>query len=316
MAKKYGGRIRRTGRSTMKYKKSGQALAVKSNPYRVARIGLNTYSTRFFPALPNKMNAMIPLFADCRYICPFANSGNDNTSVATCNFFFIDPTNFDRAVANPSTGAVGHQYWFSNIFKPLMGVYSESIIRTSVLKFDMTAEWAKRYGAAATSNAELNGLQTPVVQLAYASVPLGYIRKSTGAQMVINDAGELWTGVDYYAALTQMPGARNVVIPVSGDRPSVKGQLKIDGYDHDGAAMVIRSDVTWNPTAGSSPSITVGWPSDTRQRNVFLFAIRACGLKFANIPQEIVARFCFKLEEHLTFQDSIPPMPLVTQGVA
>lgn len=316
MAKKYRGKIRPTGRATMKYKKSGQVLAVKSNPYRVARIGLNTYSTRFFPAIPNKMNAMVPLYADCRYLMDMANSGSDNTSQASCQYFFIDPTNFDRDVSNPSTNAQGHKNWFSNIFRPLMGVYAESIIRTSVLKFEVTAEWAKRYSAAATTNGEINGFQTPLIQLAYAPVPLSYIRKSSGGQMAITDAGTLWTGVDYFSALTQMPGARNHVIPLTGDRPSVKGSMKIDGYEHDGAAMVIRSDVTWNATAGSSPQIALWWPGDSRQRNVFFFAFRLCGLRYAHISQEILGRFCFKMDQHLTFQDSIPPMPLITQAVA
>lgn len=316
MAKKYGGKIRRTGRSVMKYKRAGQTLAVKSNPFRVARQGLNTYSTRFFPALPNKMNAMVPLYADCRYMLTFANAGGENTSQASCHYFFVDPTNFDRDVSNPSTNAAGHQFWFSNIFRPLMGVYSEAIIRTSVLKFEVTAEATKRYGTTATTNPELNSTQTPLLQLAYAPVPLSYIRKAAGGQMAITDAGTVWTGVDYFTALTQMPGARNHVIPLTGDRGSVKGSMKIDGYEHDGAAMVIRSDVTWNANAGSSPQITLWWPGDTRQRNVFLFAFRVCGLKFTNISQEILARFAYKMDNHLTFQDCVPPMPFITQAVA
>lgn len=259
---------------------------------------------------------MIPLYADCKYAYSFANTGADNSTVTNCHFFFLDPCNFDRIIADPSTTADGHKYWFSNIFKPLMGVYAEALIRTTVLKFEITAEYAKRFGSTASSVAEQSTFQQPVLQLAWAPVPLNYLRKATGAGMAITDAGTLWIGVDYYSALTQMPGARNAVIPLTGDRTAVKGQMVIDGYDHDGSAMSIRSEVTWSGAAGSTPTITLYYPSDGRAKNVFLFAFRTSGVKFTNITQDIHPRFCYKMENHLTFMDSVPPMPYITTAVA
>lgn len=313
MAKKYGGKIRRTGRSTMKYKKSGQVLAVKSNPYRVARIGLNTYSTRFFPSFPNKMNVMVPLYNDCRYPFPIANSGNDGEALTTCNFFFLDPLNFDRQVSD--NGHDANKYWFSPIMKQLFTVYGEARVRTSVLKYEVTCEYSRRIGAA-PSPSEVSSRYEPVVQLACASVPLNYLKKSAGSQFAITDAGQLWGFVDYFAALTQMPGAKTFQIPITGDRQAQKGQLVIDGYDHDGTAQIIRSTITWAGTGGpTTPTATIAYPV-TETRNVFLFAFRTRGMKFANVEQVIIPRFAFKLETHMTFVDSVPPMPYVTNGVS
>lgn len=313
MTKKYGGKIRRTGRSAKKYQKSGQVLAVKSNPFRVARVGLNTYSTRFFPSFPTKMNVMVPLYADTRYPFPFANSGSDGEALTTCNFFFLDPLNFDRQISD--NGHDANKNWFSPIMKQLFTVFGEGRVRTSVLKYEITCEYSKTYGLSPTST-EVNFLYEPVVQLACASVPLNYLKKNSGSQFAITDAGQLWLGVDYFSALTQMPGAKVYQIPISGDRKAQKGQLIIDGYDHDGSAQLIRSTVTWSGTGGpTTPTANITYPP-TETRNVFLFAFRTRGIKYNNCSQIMIPRFSLKLETHMTFVDSLPPMPFVTNGVS
>lgn len=318
MGKFFRGRIKRTGRYRRARLSKGPSLyrtvskMPVSNPYKTARIGLNTYSSRFFPSLPPRMNICSSSYADTKYDMQIGGlPAADGTGQTICYYFWIDAINLGFQIN--AAGPQGQQVFYSPNVLSLFALYKEAQLRTSVLNFSVAAEYSKVLGLNPTSN-EVNFKYEPVVQMAVVPIPLGYLKNQAGNPHLANQAGTLFFGVDYYSALTQMKGAKTYVVPLSGDRPSQHSKITIDGYDHNGEPQVIRNDNQWNPANGF-PALQVDFPAQ-EQRNVFLFAFRLRSIRYANVQQFIHPRFSYKLDQHLTFLDLTPPQPYVTAAVA
>lgn len=320
MAKVYKGRIRRTGRRyrapyrrvSSVLRSVGKFSMPASNPYRTSRIGLNTFSNRFFPPLPPRMNVAVPAYGDTKYDLPIGNlAGPDGSGQTVCHYFWIDAISLANLINN--AGPQGQSNFYGPHLISLFSVYKEAHLRTTTLSFSVTAEYAKNFGANPTAN-EINFKYDPVVQLAVCPMPLGYLKDANGAQHTAAQAGTVHFGVDYYSSLTQMKGAKTYVVPTSGDRNAQYGKMTIDGFDHNGEPMTIQSNNAWQPNS-TFPVINVNFPAQ-EQRNVFLFAFRIRTLRYANVNQLIFPRFSYKMTQHLTYIDPTPPQPYVTANVA
>jgi len=308
MAKKY--KLRPTGR---KYARPVRAQT-RMNPYR-ARPGLNTLSSarsRYFTPLPKMMQVKLPWFADCKYVVPFAQTGNTLAGVA-CAYWFIDPLDLSQSCS--STGlSDGQKYFFCGEQGVFMSLYQEGRFRTHSMNVNFSAEVQTLY-VDGSSVSTLNTKHTTVLHVAVASVPLTYLKKNDNSPHIIGDAGAVFQGVDYYAALSQQPGCKQLVIPLDGSLNSLKSaRIDMDAYEHNGSAQLMRSVSSWPETA-DYPTITIAYPAPAA-RNVILFAVRVASTPITNRTNTLYVRCEYRLDQHIVFCDKFPSFPYVTTGVA
>lgn len=310
MAKKYISRLKR-------YKKRRTSTLRRRNPYSVGRIGLNTMGTRFFPALPPRMQLKVPFYADTKMTTNLflAAQTTVGASYTNCFYWFMDPLDMNRDILT-----LGHQAstkFYSSLFYGMMNMYGEGQFRTHQLSMDLTAEYFKLVANAAGPQESFTRTD-PVVHFACGPMALQYLRNSVGNQHIAADAGIIFSGVDYYSALTQSPGCKSYTIATSGDRKPVKTSVMIDGYAHDGVTQSVKSAITWTPqTAGNPPSMPVSvltYPNPAN-RNVILCALRVRGVYYTNMTQTVSLRMSLKLDQHMTFIDPYPQFPYTYDGV-
>jgi len=308
MAKKY--KLRPTGR---KYPRPVRAQT-RMNPYR-ARPGLNTYSSarsRYFTPLPKMMQVKLPWFADCKYIIPFAQTGN-TLQGAACAYWYVDPLDLSQPCC--TTGlSDGQKYFFCGEQGVFMSLYQEGRFRTHSMNVNFSAELQTLFTDGSPVSA-LNMVHTTVLHVAVASVPLTYLKKSDNTAHIIGDAGAVFQGVDYYAALSQQPGCKQLVIPLDGSLNSLKSaRIDIDAYEHNGAAQLMRSVSSW-PETNDYPTITIAYPAPAA-RNVILFAARVASTPFVSRTNNLYIRCEYRLDQHIVFCDKYPSFPYVSTGVA
>lgn len=304
MAKGYS-KMRRTG----KYQRRKRTNARVTNSLR-PRAGLNTMSLRFFPKLPNRMQVAIPSYGDTIYNM-FAGVGAIFSDNARAAYFWIDAINPELFIG--ALAGASRRYMFSPQFKQLMTLYGEARLRTTVLNYEFSGEFSKTYGAAATPQ-ELAYEHNPQFHLAVCTVPLSYLKDSAGAQHTVIQAGSLFFDMDYYSAVSQLPGCKTYVIPLTGDRPPIKGSCIVDGYEHTGSTIVANSAVTW-PAQGIGfptvvPTSIITYNQGT-QRNVILIAMRIRGVSIGNTSQVVQLRASYKMDQHYTLVDPMPLQPVV-----
>lgn len=304
---------------TKKFKRRRTSTLRRRSSYSVARIGLNTMGTRFFPALPQRLQLKVPFYADTKMNTNiFTAAQNSNGGGYTnCFYWFIDPLDMSRDQLS-----LGHQAstkFYSAALPKLLTLYAEGQYRTHHLSMELTGEYFRQIGSTTATTNETYTQAEPNIHFACAPVSLTYLRNSVGSQHVITDAGTIYSGVDYYSALTQMPGSKSFLIPTSGQRTPIRTSMIIDGFAHDGTSQSVRSTITWSPqTAGNPPSIptpVITYPN-IQLRNVYLFAVRVRGIYYANVIQTASVRMSLNLEQHMTFIDPYPQYPYSTDGTA
>jgi len=166
-----------------------------------------------------------------------------------------------------------------------------------------------------SSVGSLNMKHTTVLHVAVASVPLTYLKKYDNTPHIIGDAGAVFQGTDYYAALSQQPGCKQLVIPLDGSLNSLKSvRIDMDAYEHNGSAQLMRSVSSWAETA-DYPTITIAYPAPAA-RNVILFAVRVASTPITNRTNTLYVRCEYRLDQHIVFCDKFPSFPYVTTGVA
>jgi len=306
MAKTF--KLRRTGRSTMKYRKRRTTRTLTRNNY-VARPGLNVgASSRFFSPLPYKMNLRSDWMADTRYTLGLGG-GVAKVPRTECYYWFIDALNPTININSDNTMGDGPRYFFCASLGSMLALYQEAVYRNSVMNVEITADYQKIIAD--------NALQTnydsagePTVHVACAQVPLSYLRNSNDVLHTIANAGTVYNGVDYYSALTQAQKAKSGTLGW-GSTPGdpFKSRMTIDGYAHNGVQQTITSFTSWAPQA-TVPTIVPAYPNPG-QRNVFLFAVRLRYTPLLNVDQFIQMRVAYKLDQHLVFQDLAPAFPYI-----
>ena len=306
MAKTF--KLRRTGRSAMKYRKKRTTRTLTRTPY-AAKQGLNVgSSSRFFAPLPYKMNLRSDWTADTRYNCGLGG-GTDKTPRTECYYWFIDPLNPTINVNSDTALSAGQRYFVCSSMASMLALYQEAVIRNSVMNIEVTADYQK----VVTTGTPIETREShsePSIHFACASVPLSYLRTSADALHVIANAGTLYNGVDYYSALTQTQNARSTTISWgSNSGEPFRHRIPIDGYAHNGVQQTITSYASWAETA-FAPTVTYAFPNPG-QRNVFLFAVRARYTPLSGVEQALQVRVAYNLQQHLVFQDKCPNFPYV-----
>lgn len=307
MAKTF--KLRRTGRSAMKYRKKRTTGLISTSNY-VAKQGLNVSpSTRYFAPLPYKMNVRTDWMADTRY--EFVLGGGVNNQPRTeVMYVFLDPLNMTSPVNNQNYNNMGNRYFWSADLGAMLSLYQEAVFRTHVLNLELTADYTKTV-LAGTGAPSMDSTTEPSVHVACCQVPLTYLRRMDGTLMPQGNAGIPQFGVDYYSALTQSPGAKCGTIGWGQSASSFKSRLTIDGYAHNGVQQTITSSMAWDPAAqANTPVVTYAYPNPG-QRNVFLIAVRVRYNPVTDITQTVNIRAAFKLEQHLVLQDKYPAFPYI-----
>lgn len=319
MAKTYGGRIRRTGRSA---KRRTQRIVAKSkSSVLAARPGLNVSAAkaaRFFASLPPMMRLKTSWHADTNYSITIANTA---VSVFT-GYFWIDPLRYDYAVNKVGVGADGtnnrgNRNWFGTEMESMFFQYGEGRFRTHVLNAQFSLDYTKVFTGTHTAATIASGQQPPFFQMVCAAVPQSFIRQSSGASHLVTDAGAFISGgPDYYSALSKLPGAKSWILPTDGSAQSQKNiTMTIDAYEHTGQAQSIIVSREWLPAA-TFPTLTATQP-DPSARQVFLFACRFRQLTSdASIILNYGLRAAYRLDQHMEFVDKVPTWPYLASGTS
>jgi len=312
MAKTF--KLRRTGRSAMKYRKK-RTTRLQSRSSYVAREGLNVSpSTRYFAPLPYKMDMRTDWLADTRWECGLGG-GTDRQIRTESYYVFIDALNMTQDVSKSATLSTGCRKFFSADLGAMLALYQEAIFRTHVLNVELTADYSRSVDNG-TAQQIIDTSCDPSLHVAVAQVPLSYLRKEDSTLHTLAHTGTLYAGVDYYSALTQTPGAKTGLVGYGASPTNFKARIPIDGYAHNGVQQSITSTMTWDPSTSISPQITYSYPNPG-QRNVYLFAFRFRYIPLAGVTQQLSVRAALKLEQHLVLQDKYPAFPyLIGQGVA
>lgn len=319
MAKTYGGRIRRTGRSA---KRRTQRIVAKSK-YSVlaARPGLNVSAAkaaRFFASLPPMMRLKTAWHADTNYSISIAN----NAASVYTGYFWIDPLRYDYAVNKVGVGADGtnnrgNRNWFGTEMEAMFFQYGEGRFRTHVLNAQFSLDYTRIFTGTQTAATIASGQQPPFFQMVCASVPQSFIKQSSGVAHLVTDAGVFIAGgPDYYSALSKLPGSKSFVLPTDGSAQSQKNiTMTIDAYEHTGSAQSIIATREWLPS-NNFPTLAVTHP-DPSARQVFLFACRFRQLTSAgSIILDYGLRTAYRLDQHMEFVDKVPTWPYLTSGTS
>jgi len=305
MAKTY--KLRRTGRSAMKYRKRRTTRTMLTRTPYAAKPGLNVgASSRFFAPLPYKMNLRSDWMADTRYTIGLGG-GVAKVPRTECYYWFVDALNPTINInQDPALGAA-QRFFFCSSMGSMLALYQEAVIRNSVMNVEVTCDYQKIIADNALQT-NYDSASEPTVHFACAQVPLSYLRNSNDVLHTIANAGTLYNGVDYYSSLTQSMKAKSTTIGW-GSSPGepYRARIPIDGYSHNGVQQTITSFTSWDP-ANTTPAVTLAFPNPG-QRNVFLFAVRIRYTPLLNVDQFVQMRVAYNLQQHLVFQDKTPDFP-------
>lgn len=307
MAKTF--KLRRTGRSAMKYRKRRTTRTLLTRTPYAAKPGLNVgASSRFFAPLPYKMNLRSDWMVDTRYRCGLGG-GVAKVPRTECLYWFIDPLNPTINVNNDNTLTAGQRYFMCASMAGMLSLYQEAVIRNSVMNVEVTCDYQKVIADNALQT-NYDSASEPTIHFACAQVPLSYLRDNTNTLHTAANAGGLYSGVDYYSSLTQTQRAKSTTL-AWGSSPGepYRTRLTADGYSHNGVQQTITSYTTWDPPA-TSPTVIYAYPNPG-QRNVFLFAVRIRYTPLLNVDQFVEMRVAYNLQQHLIFQDRTPDFPYV-----
>jgi len=292
----------------MKYRKRRTTRTLTRNNY-VAKPGLNAgASSRFFSPLPYKMNLRSDWTADTRYNLGLGG-GTSREPRTECYYWFIDSLNPTININSDANLSAGQRYFVCSSMASMLALYQEAVIRNSVMNVEVTADYQKVVDNG-TGIEIRESYSDPTIHFACAPVPLSYLRNSVDALHTIANAGTLYSGVDYYSALTQSQKARSTTIGwgSSATQP-FRHRMPIDGFAHNGVQQTITSYASWAETA-FSPTVTYAFPNPG-QRNVFLCAVRIRYTPLLGVEQSVQMRVAYNLQQHLVFQDKLPEFPYV-----
>jgi len=305
MAKTF--KLRRTGRSAMKYRKRRTTRTMLTRTPYAAKPGLNVgASSRFFAPLPYKMNLRSDWVSDSRYRLGLGG-GAAKVPRTECYYWFVDPLNPTININSDNTIGTANRYFFCSSMGSMLALYQEAVIRNSVMNVEVTADYQKVIADNALQT-NYDSASEPTIHFACAQVPLSYLRNSADALHTIANAGTLYNGVDYYSSLTQSMKAKSTTIGW-GSSPGepYRTRIPIDGFAHNGVQQTITSYTSWDP-ANTVPTVTLAFPNPG-QRNVFLFAVRIRYTPLLNVDQFVEVRTAYNLQQHLIFQDKTPDFP-------
>ena len=320
MAKKYGGYIRRTGRSVKRYRKAGRVVVLKTNPYR-GRQGLpeGGGTARYYPSIPKVFKVAVPWHFDTRHEIPVGGlSIPDGTTQTISAYWFLDPLDLGQRVGPPSTSTNPtsgiSQFAYSPAHWAFMSMFAEMRYKTTTYDLEFTADWMRSF---VNSSAAANFVQDePNVSLMVGVIPGNYFRLTSTTFHNSSQAGQIFPNpsqteiYDYYSILSQAPGAKQLFLPTNGNQDSRKTcKLSIDAYEHDGSTQVATASYTWDQSA-SRPTTTMSWPNP-QQRS---WLVVACRVRFVSYSAttarpSLFIRISGKCTQHVSYGDPIPSSP-------
>lgn len=320
MAKKYGGYIRRTGRSVKRYRKAGRVVVLKTNPYR-GRQGLpeGGGTARYYPSIPRVFKVAVPWHFDTRHEIPVGGlSIPDATTQTISAYWFYDPLDLSQRVGPPSTSTNPtsgiSQFAYSSAHWAFMSMFAEMRYKTTTYDLEFTADWMRSF---VNSSAAANFVQDePNVSLMVGVLPGNYFRLTSTTFHNSSQAGQIFPNssqteiYDYYSILSQTPGAKQLFLPTNGNQDSRKTcKLSIDAYEHDGSTQVATASYGWDQSA-SRPTTTMSWPNP-QQRS---WLVVACRVRFVSYSAttakpSLFIRTSGKCTQHVSYGDPIPSSP-------
>jgi len=283
---------RRTNRLYKAYKRN---YASEATPMMV--------SGKFYRSLPSNMPLCLQANGDCRYqIDTFSGS-----KAFECYYVFYNPLNNLDTIN--SGGPTGLRDLKCYPMIHLMSIYQEAKIRNVKYTLDISLD------VKGTQITGVNEIIPPQrLDVAFGVVPLSYIRASNQTPHPITAAGDFYSGVDYYSALSQHRGAQYFSLTADGTKSNYTATAYIDGYAH---GTTLQSYTSTNSYINTDfvPSTTVTAPTAPQSVVVPLLAFRTPTHTSMNLSNTFYIRVSIKMDNHLIFSNPVPVMPYNTVEV-
>jgi len=276
-----------------------------------ARSGLNVSADkrkRYFTPIPKAMRFKIPWLGSTHY--PWTCSSTDGGLKPVTSYVFIDPLNYQGNIGpTDSSQPMALTVWYSPQLFSMLIYYAEGRYRTHSLKASISYDWKRKPAVDSSNDLIASGSMIPALQVAFAKVPLSYLRKSDGEPHVVDDAGTLFEdGYDYFTALQTDYSAKARLLSTNGNSNSIVTlNSDIDVYEHNGNPQVITTTRTWNADA-DHPSIQYSHPNPST-RQVYLLAFRTAYSLEPFDEATLLIRVAYQLDQHMEFSDPQPVRP-------
>jgi len=271
------------------------------------------FNTKTMAGLPKKLAVKMPFHSDPKWY-PAQPIVVVTPGQPTQSYIFIDLVQMDKFL---NVGMAGNRaYWHSTHHQALTHLYQEFRYEsTGVYAQFIFDSYHKGNPYTPTVDHPLQTFPMESLHMVCAIVPLAYLRGSGGGQHTSNQAGEMFTNVDYFTMLSSHPGARTYAFARSGAQKVQSFYKKIDAYSHNGQPIIgtarqANNIALTNPKTGDIVS-TVEWPTfvNDSEQMVLLIAFRW-------VPEtkddHFTVRASFRLDQNFVYQDLTPPIQLLS----
>lgn len=289
-------------RKTKKYAKKRKVMRTYSasksmrNPREFSDYGRKT-----FAGLPRSLGVKTSFHADPR-LDPVSAIGGQTAGTVYQAYTYFDLLDMSKPL-KPGFPSVCFPHATHHL---AMGrIYQEFRYESTAIHVDLTLD--------VFDNQLLGGINhfpMQSVQLVCAIVPLSYMKTAGGIGHNIANTGVWNTGVDYYSALTSVPGSKTYVLAQNGNNKVQSFYAKTDAFAHSGSPVVGRFSMINSQLillGNGDPIVTVTYPGAALgvEQNVL---VMACRWKPTSNLDRFEVRASMRWDQNLTYRDLVPPI--------
>lgn len=301
-------------------KKGRTSRLRKRNPYR-GKAGMPEAGglSRFYPAMPRLLKVAVPWHFDTRHEIPVNTlTYADGAAVTVSAYWYYDTLDMAQMVgpasttSNPTSSI--SQYPYSAAHYAMMNMYSEMRYKTTVYDLEFSADWSRTFSNSAHAG---NFVQDePNISVCVGVMPGQYFKATSTTFHNSSGAGRINPNTtypevfDYYTALSQQPGTKQLFLPTNGNQEKRQtARMIVDAYAHDGTTQVATGTYTWAQDT-ARPSTTMAWPNPN-QRQWVVVAVRARFINYGVTiaKPQLFVRTSGKITQHVTYGDPFPSTP-------
>ena len=253
--------------------------------------------SKIFGPMPASMGVRQTFQSDPRYDPTNVSGMSQTAGLVYQSYQFLLLTDMSlrtkKDVVNPNLDA----YWHNTSHFDLCGIYQE-------FEYEMTYIRGSFILDSLAVNTATPAVTT--VQVALGVVPLTWLRKDSGVQHASTDHATFFSGVDYYAMMTGMPGTKNLLLTADGSSGLQTFNFKVDPFKHVGFNIRGDSQVT---NASSGPNIQdqstrITYPGSLMaDQQVLLIAYRWAKASDSNNWDIRASLTC---DQHFTYRNQMP----------
>jgi len=253
--------------------------------------------SKVFGPIPESMGVRQTFQSDPRYDPTSVVGMSQTAGLVYQSYHFLLLTDMSTRTKKDTINPNLDAYWHNPHHFDLCGIYQE-------FEYEMTYIRGSFILDSLAINTATPAVST--VQIALGIVPLTWLRKDTGVGHVPGDHATFYSGVDYYAMLTNVPGTRNLILTADGSSGLQTFNFKVDPFKHIGTNLRGDSSIT-NASSGPNTqdqSTRINYPGGAvSDQQVLLIAYRWAKASDSNNWDIRASLTC---DQHFTYRNKMP----------